>query len=81
VTSQFKITIEQYLEKLSKFAGSDYGRMVREQFEDIKGDSEPHQRRIGAIAAGGSDNDGRREDKGRRARRRADTKNRGRRGY
>ncbi len=40
MTSQFKITIEQYLEKLSKFAGSDYGRMVREQFEDIKGDSE-----------------------------------------
>ena len=34
------ITIEQYLEKLSKFANSDYGRLVREQFADNKGDSE-----------------------------------------
>ena len=34
------ITIEQYLERLSKFAGSDYGKLVREQFADSKGDSE-----------------------------------------
>ena len=34
------ITIEQYLEKLSKFANSDYGRLVREQFADSRGDSE-----------------------------------------
>ena len=34
------ITIEQYLEKLSKFANSDYGKLVREQFADNKGDSE-----------------------------------------
>jgi len=34
------ITIEQYLEKLSKFANSDYGKLVREQFADNQGDSE-----------------------------------------
>ncbi len=34
------ISIEQYLEKVSKFAGSDYGRIVREQFADTKGTSE-----------------------------------------
>ena len=34
------ITIEQYLEKLARFANSDYGRLVREQFTDNRGDSE-----------------------------------------
>ena len=34
------ITIEQYLEKLSKFAGSDYGQLIRSQFADNQGDSE-----------------------------------------
>jgi len=34
------ITIEQYLEKLARFANSDYGKLVREQFTDNKGDSE-----------------------------------------
>jgi hypothetical protein len=34
------ITIEQYLKKLSKFADSDYGRLVRSQFADSRGDSE-----------------------------------------
>lgn len=34
------ITIEKYLENLSKFANSDYGKLVREQFADNKGDSE-----------------------------------------
>jgi len=34
------ITIDQYIEKLSKFANSDYGKLVREQFTDNKGDSE-----------------------------------------
>jgi hypothetical protein len=34
------ITIEQYLEKVARFSGSDYGKMIREQFEDIKGSSE-----------------------------------------
>ena len=32
--------IEQYLEKLAKFAESDYGNMIRNQFKDIKGSSE-----------------------------------------
>lgn len=35
-----KISIEQYLEKLARFADSEYGRMVRTQFKDIKGSSE-----------------------------------------
>lgn len=35
-----KITIEQYLEKVSRFSDSDYGKMIREQFEDIQGASE-----------------------------------------
>ena len=40
MTSPLKITIEQYFKKLSRFAGSEYGRMIREQFADIKGSSE-----------------------------------------
>ncbi|MHC4359421.1 MAG: hypothetical protein ACYSYU_08245 [Planctomycetota bacterium] len=28
------------MEKIAKFAGSDYGKLVRSQFEDIRGDSE-----------------------------------------
>ena len=35
-----KISIEKYLEKVSRFSGSDYGKMIREQFEDIQGASE-----------------------------------------
>ncbi|MHC4476421.1 MAG: hypothetical protein ACYTEL_12285 [Planctomycetota bacterium] len=35
-----RITIEQYLEKVAKFAGSDYGKLVREQFADNQGSSE-----------------------------------------
>ena len=35
-----KISIEQYLEKVARFSGSDYGKMIREQFEDIQGASE-----------------------------------------
>lgn len=35
-----KLTIEQYLENASRFAGSEYGKMVRDQFKDIKGDTE-----------------------------------------
>jgi hypothetical protein len=35
-----KISIEQYLEQLGRFAGSDYGKMVRSQFRDIRGGSE-----------------------------------------
>jgi hypothetical protein len=35
-----KISIEQYLEKVVRFSDSDYGKMIREQFEDIQGASE-----------------------------------------
>jgi signal recognition particle GTPase len=34
------ITIEQYLEKVAKFSDNEYGLNVRNQFQDIKGDSE-----------------------------------------
>ena len=32
--------MERYLEKVASFAGSKYGKMVREQFKDIRGGSE-----------------------------------------
>jgi signal recognition particle GTPase len=35
-----RMTIEEYLDKVAKFAGSDYGKMVREQFADIEGTTE-----------------------------------------
>lgn len=35
-----KISIEKYLEQVSRFSGSDYGKMIREQFDDMQGDSE-----------------------------------------
>jgi hypothetical protein len=34
------ISIEEYLAKVSRFAGSEYGRLVREQFRDNEGFSE-----------------------------------------
>jgi hypothetical protein len=34
------MTIEQYLEKVAQFAGSEYGKMIRSQFRDIEGGSE-----------------------------------------
>jgi hypothetical protein len=34
------MSIEQYLEKVARFSGSDYGKMIRTQFQDIYGDSE-----------------------------------------
>jgi hypothetical protein len=34
------ISLDQYLEKISRFADSDYGRIVREQFKDSRGTSE-----------------------------------------
>jgi hypothetical protein len=33
-------SIEHYLEKVSRFVDSDYGRIVREQFKDNEGTSE-----------------------------------------
>jgi signal recognition particle GTPase len=35
-----KISIEQYLKKMAKFADSEYGKMIRSQFKDIRGGSE-----------------------------------------
>ena len=35
-----KISIGQYLKKVARFADSDYGKLVRSQFEDIEGASE-----------------------------------------
>ena len=35
-----KISIEQYLEKVARFSGNEYGRLIRSQFKDIKGSSE-----------------------------------------
>ena len=35
-----KISIEQYLKKLAQFADSEYGKMIRNQFKDIRGGSE-----------------------------------------
>ena len=34
------MTIEEYLEKVAKFAGHEFGQMVRDQFKDIQGTSE-----------------------------------------
>ena len=35
-----KISIEKYLEKVGRFCDSDYGKMIRDQFDDIQGASE-----------------------------------------
>ena len=35
-----KISIERYLEMVSRFSDSKYGKMVRDKFKDIKGSSE-----------------------------------------
>ena len=35
-----KISIEQYLEKIARFSGNEYGKVIRDQFKDIKGASE-----------------------------------------
>ncbi len=34
------MSIEQYLEKVAIFADSGYGKMIRNQFKDIQGNSE-----------------------------------------
>lgn len=39
-TIKTKISIEQYLKKVARFADSEYGKLVRDQFKDIKGASE-----------------------------------------
>ncbi|MGD8499438.1 MAG: hypothetical protein PVJ86_02255 [Phycisphaerales bacterium] len=35
-----KISIEQYLEKVARFSGNEYGKLIRNQFKDIQGASE-----------------------------------------
>jgi hypothetical protein len=35
-----KISIEQYLEMVSRFSDNEYAKLVREQFQDISGSSE-----------------------------------------
>lgn len=35
-----KITIEQYLEIVARFTGNEFGKLIRNQFKDIKGSSE-----------------------------------------
>ena len=35
-----KITLEQYLEKISSFTDSPYGNIIRSSFKDIQGGSE-----------------------------------------
>ena len=39
-TMKSKISIEQYLKKVARFADSEYGRLIRDQFKDIQGASE-----------------------------------------
>lgn len=34
------ISIEQYLQKVARFTDSEYGKLIRTQFEDIEGGSE-----------------------------------------
>ena len=41
-----RISIERYLEIVSRFSGNEYGKLVRDQFRDIKGSSE-----LGMLAA------------------------------
>ena len=40
MNTKHKITLEEYLKSISRFAGSDYGKLVRSQFADVKGDTE-----------------------------------------
>lgn len=40
VNTEDSISIEKYLDKVARFSDSDYGRMVRNRFQDIHGASE-----------------------------------------
>ena len=35
-----KLSLDEYLKKTAKFAGSDFGKLVRNQFKDSSGDTE-----------------------------------------
>jgi hypothetical protein len=39
-TIESEMSIEHYLEKVARFSGSEYGKLVRGQFKDIQGTSE-----------------------------------------
>ena len=40
------MSIEQYLVKVARFSGNEFGKLIRNQFKDIKGSSE-----LGMLAA------------------------------
>jgi hypothetical protein len=40
IAQNTNISLEQYLEKVARFSDSAYGKAVRNQFQDIDGDSE-----------------------------------------
>jgi len=40
VNTEHNISIDRYLDKVARFSDSDYGQMVRSQFQDIRGASE-----------------------------------------
>ena len=40
LATQPKISLNEYLEEVARFCGSDYGKRVRGQFQDAKGTSE-----------------------------------------
>ena len=40
MTETNQITIEQYLDKVARFSDNEYGKLVRNQFQDIEGASE-----------------------------------------
>lgn len=35
-----KISVQEYLEKVARFSDNEYGKLVRNRFKDIRGDSE-----------------------------------------
>jgi hypothetical protein len=40
LTVQPKISLDEYLEEVARFCGSDYGKQVRNRFQDSRGTSE-----------------------------------------
>ena len=46
MTIKNKMSIEQYLVKVARFSGNEFGKLIRSQFKDTKGTSE-----LGILAA------------------------------
>jgi len=46
MTIKNKMSIEQYLVKVARFSGNEFGKLIRSQFKDTKGSSE-----LGILAA------------------------------